>query len=58
VPRAYSVLAYGESNQEDSPHFADQATMFAEGGMKTVAFTTEDVQRTAVRRYRPGAGKR
>ena len=58
VPRAYSVLAYGESNQEDSPHFADQATMFARGGMKRVAYTTEDIQRTAVRRYRPGAGAR
>ena len=58
VPRAYSVLAYGESNLEDSPHFADQATLFAQGGMKRVAFTTEDVQQTAVRRYRPGAGER
>jgi acyl-homoserine-lactone acylase len=55
IPRAYSVLAYGESNQEDSPYFSDQATMFARGGMKTVAFTTEDIQRTEVRRYRPGA---
>jgi acyl-homoserine-lactone acylase len=57
VPRAYSVLAYGQSTREDSPHFADQATMFARGGMKTVAFTTDDIQRTAVRRYRPGAGE-
>ena len=55
IPRAYSILAYGESNQEDSPYFADQATMFAQGGMKIVAFTTEDIQRTEVRRYRPGA---
>jgi acyl-homoserine-lactone acylase len=58
VPRAYSVLAYGQSNQEDSPYFADQAKMFAQGRMKAVAFTQEDVERTAVRRYRPGAGAR
>lgn len=56
VPRAYSVLAYGESNQPDSPWFDDQATMFAHGQMKKVSFTREDVERNAVRRYRPGAG--
>jgi acyl-homoserine-lactone acylase len=54
VPRAYSVLAYGQSNQPDSPWFADQAAMFAEGRLKRVAFTREDIERDAVRRYRPG----
>lgn len=54
VPRAYSILAYGQSNTPDSPHFADQAAMFARGEMKRVAFTREDIERTAVRRYRPG----
>jgi acyl-homoserine-lactone acylase len=56
VPRAYSVLAYGESNQPDSPYFDDQAAMFAHGRMKTVAFSREDVERAAIRRYRPGVG--
>jgi acyl-homoserine-lactone acylase len=56
VPRAYSVLAYGESNQPDSPWFADQAAMFAHGRLKKVAFTREDIERGAIRRYRPGAG--
>lgn len=55
VPRAYSVLAYGESDLPDSPHFDDQAAMFAQGRMKTVAFTDEDIARTAVRRYHPGS---
>ncbi|MFL5580228.1 MAG: penicillin acylase family protein [Gemmatimonadaceae bacterium] len=54
VPRAYSVLAYGESAREDSPHHADQAAMFARGEMKRVAFTEQDVDRATVRRYRPG----
>ena len=58
VPRAFSVLAYGESNQPDSPHFDDQAAIFAKGQMKTVAFTREDIDRTAVRRYRPGSPSR
>lgn len=54
VPRAYSVLAYGESNQPDSPWFDDQAAMFAHGRLKKVAFTREDIERAAIRRYRPG----
>lgn len=54
VPRAYSVLAYGESAREGSPHFDDQAAMFARGELKSVAFTEEDIARAAVRRYHPG----
>ena len=54
-PRAYSVLAYGQSNKEGSPHHDDQAALFARGEMKPVAFTRSDVERQAVRRYRPGS---
>ena len=54
VPRAYSVLAYGESPNPESPWHADQAAMFARGEMKKVAFTARDVERQAVTRYRPG----
>jgi acyl-homoserine-lactone acylase len=54
VPRAYSVLAYGQSPLEDSPHHADQAAMFARGELKRVAWTDADIERTAIRRYRPG----
>ena len=53
-PRAFSVLAYGQSRREASPHHADQAAIFARGEMKAVAFTREDVERAAERRYRPG----
>jgi acyl-homoserine-lactone acylase len=53
-PRAYSVLAYGQSAKSDSRHHADQAAMFARGEMKPVAYLREDVERQAVRRYRPG----
>ena len=53
-PRALSVLAYGQSSRETSPNHADQAAMFARGEMKAVAFTREDVERAAERRYRPG----
>ena len=53
-PRAYSVLAYGQSSREASPYHADQAAMFARGEMKAVAYTRADVERAADRRYRPG----
>src|SRR5688500_9503711 len=34
VPRAYSVLAYGESRRADSPFHHDQAAMFGGGGAR------------------------
>jgi acyl-homoserine-lactone acylase len=54
VPTAYSVLAYGESARASSPHFDDQAALFARGEMKRIVFTDEDIARAAVRRYHPG----
>ena len=54
-PRAYSVLAYGQSNKVASPWHADQAAMFARGEMKPVRFLARDVDRHVVVRYRPGA---
>ena len=54
VPRAYSVLAYGESSRDDSPYHSDQAEMFAKGEMKRVAFTAADVDAQTVKRYNPG----
>jgi acyl-homoserine-lactone acylase len=57
VPRAYSVLAYGESARESSPHYSDQAEMFALGKMKQVAFSERDVEAQTLRRYRPGETK-
>jgi acyl-homoserine-lactone acylase len=53
-PRAYSILAYGQSTRTSSPHHADQAALFARGVMKPVAYTRQDVERQAERRYRPG----
>ncbi len=53
-PRAYSVLAYGQSARESSPHFADQAEMFARGELKRVAFGESEIEAQLVRRYRPG----
>jgi acyl-homoserine-lactone acylase len=52
-PRAYSVLAYGESDDPASPHRTDQAAMFARGELKRVAFTEREIASQLVRRYRP-----
>jgi acyl-homoserine-lactone acylase len=54
VPRALSVLAYGESPRPGSPYDGDQAELFARGELKPVAFLAKDVDAGAVRRYRPG----
>jgi acyl-homoserine-lactone acylase len=53
-PRAYSVLAYGESQRSESPFHSDQAAMFARGQLKPVAWSESDIARQTVRRYRPG----
>ena len=53
-PRAYSILAYGNSNRPESPYFYDQAELFSDNQMKPVAFTEEDIERELVRRYKPG----
>ncbi len=55
-PRAYSILAYGESNLPDSPHHFDQAEMFARGEFKEVKFSEEAIAGDLVRAYRPGDG--
>ena len=58
VPRAYSVLAYGQSPNPGSPFHSDQAAMFARGAMKRVTLTPRDIDAQAIRRYRPGAAPR
>ena len=54
VPRAYSVLAYGQSRLASSPYHADQAEMFARGEMKKIAFTAKEVDAQAVLKFHPG----
>jgi acyl-homoserine-lactone acylase len=55
VPKAYSVLAYGQSPREESPYHSDQAAMFARGEMKRVLFTEAEIEKGTEKRYRPGA---
>lgn len=53
-PRAYSVVAYSESGNVDSPHFSDQSVLFANNQMKKVAFTEEQIAEQLIAAYRPG----
>lgn len=54
VPRAYTILAYGQSRLEESPHHDDQAAMFARDQMKPIVWSRSEIEGAAIRRYRPG----
>lgn len=56
-PRAYSILAYGQSPDSTSPYHASQAAMFARGEMKPVYWSESAIARAAVRTYRPGIAR-
>jgi acyl-homoserine-lactone acylase len=52
--RAKSILAGGQSGDPASPHFADQAEMYARGEFKDVLFYEDDVRKHLEREYHPG----
>ena len=53
-PRAYSILAYGQSPDSTSPYHDDQAALFAANRMKPVRWSDAEIVEHAVQRYRPG----
>jgi acyl-homoserine-lactone acylase len=55
--RAKSILAGGINSVPGSPHFDDQALMYAECRFKDVLFYKEDVLRMAENTYNPGKEK-
>jgi acyl-homoserine-lactone acylase len=52
--KAKSLLAGGNSGNENSPHFFDQSEMYSKGIFKDVLFYKEDVMKKAERTYHPG----
>jgi len=52
--RAKSLLAGGQNSDPESPHFDDQAQMYADGSFKEVAYYREDVEKRAEETYHPG----
>jgi acyl-homoserine-lactone acylase len=52
--KAKSLLAGGNSGNEQSPHFFDQGEMYSKGHFKDVLFYKEDVLKHVKRTYFPG----
>jgi acyl-homoserine lactone acylase PvdQ len=52
--KAKSLLAGGESGDENSKHFFDQGQMYSKGQFKDVLFYKEDVMKHVERSYHPG----
>ncbi len=52
--KAKSMLAGGQSNDPNSPHFYDQAQRYADANFKDVAFYRDDVKARAEETYKPG----
>lgn len=52
--KALAVSAGGESGNPASPHFGDQAQIYAEGKLRPVYFTADDLKGHIERTYRPG----
>ncbi len=52
--KARSVLAGGQNSDPNSPHFTDQAAMYAGQRFKDVLFYPEDVRKNAKKTYQPG----
>jgi acyl-homoserine-lactone acylase len=53
-PKAYTVVAYSQSDVPGSPHFSDQAALFSAGKMKRAAFTDAEIEAQHPKTYRPG----
>lgn len=52
-PQAYTVVGYSQSEDPRSPHFNDQAELYATGQMKPAAFTKQQIEAALIRTYTP-----
>jgi acyl-homoserine lactone acylase PvdQ len=49
--RSWSILPYGECQKPDSPHFADQADLYASGKYKPTYFAYPEMVKAAVEKH-------
>lgn len=52
--RALSITPFGQSGDAASPHFFDQAPLFAEGRFKPAWLSMDDIRANLERSYQPG----
>ncbi|MFG0253074.1 MAG: penicillin acylase family protein, partial [Phycisphaerales bacterium JB038] len=52
--RARTILPFGNSRHPESPHYFDQAPLYAQGKFKEAWFTPADVEANTRRSYHPG----
>ncbi len=53
-PKAKTILQFGESGDSASPHWFDQAVLYAKKQFKPSWYTQSEVQAHSERRYHPG----
>ena len=52
---ARSIVPFGQSMDPSSPHFLDQAPLYAAGELKPMWFTRRELEGHIERSYHPGA---
>jgi acyl-homoserine lactone acylase PvdQ len=57
-PQARSLLVFGENSNPASPHYLDQARLYAADEMKPSWFTLAQIKKHSERSYHPGAQRR
>ena len=53
-PKAYTVIGYSQSEIVGTPHYSDQAALYADNRLKRAAFTEDEIKDALLEAYHPG----